>query len=137
MTPSFSNKKALIQYRMEKADKTLNDARALFKQDGTPSSIVNRAYYSMFYAALAILATVEQEPSKHSGALALFDQYFIKPNLLPKEMGKFLHQAFDMRQTGDYEEETELTKEDAKETLEAAVKFVQTIEEKLSKDNAL
>jgi uncharacterized protein (UPF0332 family) len=137
MTPSFSNQKALIQYRMEKANKTLNDAHSLFNQAGTPSSIVNRAYYAMFYAALAMLATVEQEPSKHSGVLALFDQYFMKPNLLPKEMGKFLHQAFDMRQMGDYEEEAELTKEDAKETLEASAKFIETIEEKLSQDNLL
>ena len=32
MTPSFSNKKALILYRMERAHETLDDARALFEQ---------------------------------------------------------------------------------------------------------
>jgi len=137
MTPSFSNKKALIQYRMERAHETLDDARALFKQDRTPASIVNRAYYAMFYAALALLATIGQETSKHSGVLALFDKHFMKTKILPKEMGAFLHQAFDMRQTGDYEEEAELTQKDAQQTLEAAVKFVETIEEKLSKDNTV
>ena len=137
MTPSFTNKKALIQYRMERAHETLEDARALFEQDRTPASVVNRAYYSMFYAALALLATIGKEPSKHSGVLALFDQHFMKTNVLPKEMGKFLHQAFDMRQTGDYEEEAELTKEDAQRTLEAAVTFIETVEEKLSQDNAM
>lgn len=137
MTPSFSNKKALVQYRMERAHETLDDARALFERDRTPASIVNRAYYAMFYAALALLATIGQETSKHSGVLALFDKHFMKPKILPKEIGGFLHQAFDMRQTGDYEEEAELTKEDAQQTLEAAVKFVETIEEKLSQDNAV
>jgi uncharacterized protein (UPF0332 family) len=63
--------------------------------------------------------------------------FALLPKIIPKEMGAFLHQAFDMRQTGDCEEEAELTKEDAQQTLEAAVKFVGTIEEKLSEDNAV
>lgn len=137
MKESFPNKKAMIQYRMERAQETLEDARALFEQNRTPASIVNRSYYSMFYAALAMLATIGQETSKHSGVLALFDKYFMKPKLLPSEMGVFLHQAFDMRQTGDYEEKAELTTADAKETLDAAEKFIQTITEKLSKDGVL
>ena len=131
------NKKALIQYRMERARETLDDARALFEQNRTPASVVNRSYYAMFYASLTLLATIGQDTSKHGGVLALFDKYFMKPKILPGEMGKFLHQAFDMRQTGDYEEEAELTKEDAQQTLDSAVKFVETIEAKLSQDNAL
>lgn len=137
MTRSFTNKKALIQYRMERARETLEDARALFERGRTPASIVNRAYYAMFYAALALLASIGQETSKHSGVLALFDKYFMKPKILPREMGGFLHQAFDMRQTGDYEEEAELTSEDAQQTLDAALKFVDTSEAKLRQDNAM
>lgn len=137
MKESYPNKNALIQYRMERARETLEDARALYQQDRTPASVVNRAYYSMFYAALALLESIGQETSKHSGVLSLFDKHFMKPKILPSEMGVFLHQAFDMRQTGDYEEKARLTKEDAKETLEAAAKFVETIEKKLSKDNLL
>ena len=129
-----SSEKELARYRMERARATLKDAHNLFSQDGTPASVVNRAYYSMFYAALALLATVGQQTSKHQGVLALFDQYFIKPGILPKEMGRFLHKAFDMRQTGDYEEEAELTKQDAQEILEFAEKFIFSAEEKLSQD---
>lgn len=135
MTPAFQNKKALIQYRMERARDTLEDARSLFEQNRTPASIVNRAYYAMFYAALALLATIGQETSKHSGVLALFDKHFMKPGVLPAEMGRFLHQAFEMRQTGDYEEEAGLTREDARLTLDAAVKFVESSREKLAQDN--
>lgn len=124
----------LAQYRMERAAATLEDARKLLSQNGSPASIVNRAYYSMFYAALALLATVGQQTSKHQGVLALFDQYFIKTKILPKEMGRFLHKAFDMRQTGDYEEEAELTKQDAKELLKFAEEFIRTAEEKLAQD---
>ena len=134
MKRDLSNKNELVQYRMERARATLNDARNLFSQDSTPASVVNRAYYSMFYSALALLATVGQQTSKHQGVLALFDQYFIKPKILPVEMGKFLHKAFDMRQTGDYEEETELTRQDAQKSLEFAEKFIHSAEEKLLQD---
>lgn len=137
MTRPFANQKALIQYRMERARETLEDARALFEQDRTPASIVNRAYYAMFYAALALLATIGQETSKHSGVLALFDKHFMKSGALPGEMGRFLHQAFEMRQTGDYEEEAELTREDARLTLDAAVNFVKACREKLMQDKAM
>lgn len=130
---SSENKKALIQYRMKRARVTLRDAKLLYEQGGDPASIVNRSYYSMFYAALALLAAKGYESSKkHQGVLALFDQHFIKPKILPVEMGKFLHYAFDTRQLGDYEEDAELTKAKALQVLESAVKFINSIEEKLS-----
>ena len=119
---------------MERAQETLQDARTLVEQKRSPASVVNRAYYSMFYAALAMLATVGQKSSKHQGVLALFDQHFIKSGIVPKEMGKFLHKAFDMRQTGDYEEEAELTEKDAHVALSFAEKFLQAAEEKLLQD---
>ncbi len=133
MSPEESETKALIQYRMERSHATLQDAQILYEQNGDPASIVNRAYYAMFYAALAILVTVGQEPSKHQGALALFDQHFIKPKILPKEMSKFLHHAFDTRQVGDYEDEVILNREQALQVLESAVQFINSIEQKLSK----
>ena len=132
MKSESSEKKALIQYRMKRARSTLRASQLLYKQGGDSASIINRAYYAMFYAALALLVTIGQESSKHQGVLASFDKYFIKPKILPKEMGKFLHHAFDTRQIGDYEEEAELTKEQAFQILESAVQFINSIEEKLS-----
>jgi len=131
MKSESSEKKALIQYRMKRAGLSLRDAQLLYKQGGDPAGIVNRSYYAMFYAALALLVTIGQESSKHQGVLALFDQHFIKPKILPKEMGKFLHHAFDTRQIGDYEEEAELTKEQANQILESATQFINSIAEKL------
>ena len=61
-----SCKKDLIQYRLESAREMLHDARLLKENGGSPISIVNRAYYSVFYAALALLATADVEPIKHT-----------------------------------------------------------------------
>ena len=132
MKGDSGKRKALINYRMKRAHATLRVAQTLFKQGEDPASVVNRAYYAMFYAALALLATIGQQTSKHSGVIALFDEHFIKPKILPNDMGKFLHAAFDMRQTGDYEEEAEITKEQASQALKFAVQFIKFIEEKLS-----
>jgi len=133
MMSKSSENKALIQYRIKRARATLRDAKLLYEQGGDPASVVNRSYYSMFYAALALLATRGHEASKkHQGVLALFDQRFIKSKILPAEMGKFLHHAFDTRQLGDYEEDAELSKAKAFQILESAMQFIKSIEEKLS-----
>src|SRR3990172_115641 len=129
MTKDRSYAKALIRYRMERARQTLNTAQILREQNADTASIVNRAYYAMFYAALALLATIGEETSKHSGVMALFDRHFVKTGILPKEMGKFLHTAFDARQTGDYEDKPEISRAMAGRILEFAVQFVDSIEE--------
>jgi len=131
MTKERPYSRELIQYRMERARETLSTAQLLRDQNADTASIVNRAYYAMFYAALAILATIGEETSKHSGVLALFDRHFIKTGVLPKEMGKFLHTAFDTRQTGDYEDKLEVSRAMAERMVEFAVQFVSSIEEKL------
>lgn len=131
MTKAHAYSKELIQYRMERAHETLNTAKLLRDQNADTASIVNRAYYAMFYAALAILVTVGEETSKHSGVLALFDRHFVKTGILPKEMGKFLHTAFDTRQTGDYEDKLEISHAMAESIVDFAIQFVNSIEEKL------
>jgi uncharacterized protein (UPF0332 family) len=40
---------------------------------------VNRAYYAFFYTATALLLTLDLTRSKHSGVLAAFREYFVKP----------------------------------------------------------
>ncbi len=47
--------------------------------DGFYGSAVNRAYYAIFYAANALLATQGITRSKHSGVIAAFRQYFVRP----------------------------------------------------------
>jgi uncharacterized protein (UPF0332 family) len=68
---------ALVQHNLQKADDSIIQASALLniqQQFGA----VNRAYYAIFYAALAILLTKDLGSSKHSGVLSLFDREFVK-----------------------------------------------------------
>ena len=61
----------------------LYGARVPKENGGSSVSIVNRAYYSIFYAALALLVTVDTEPSKHTGVLAT--NYSLSKVYFPKK----------------------------------------------------
>jgi uncharacterized protein (UPF0332 family) len=45
----------LRTYRLDQAEAALQDARLLVLHNGSNLGVVNRAYYAMFYAALALL----------------------------------------------------------------------------------
>ena len=57
----------LIKHRLEQAQEALDDAKYLIDGNRSPQSIINRSYYAMFYAALALLQKISMAPSKHSG----------------------------------------------------------------------
>ena len=133
MSGETFDKPALIQLRLKRAKATLQAAHTLYEQNDSPISIVNRAYYAMFYAALALLVTVDRHSVKHSGVIALFDQEFVRQNIISKELSKMLHQAFESRLEGDYKDNTKIDRSTASEILESADTFVKAIEEKLSK----
>lgn len=95
------NVKALSLYRLEQAQESLAASKVLLDQDLIRPS-VNRSYYAMFYAVLALLAARKEETSKHSGPIALFDKEFVKSGVFQKEFSRWLHDAFDLRQRSDY-----------------------------------
>ena len=131
MTKDAFDKDALIKYRLEQAKETFLDAKVLYENERRPASIVNRAYYAMFYATLALLVTIGKTSSKHIGVISFFDSEFVKKNIFPKEMSRMLHQAFDMRQEGDYQHPDNINREKATEVLNDAEEFLKAIEEKL------
>jgi len=122
------NRKALIEYRLTQARDSIREADVLDQSGMSRRSVMNRLYYAMFYAVLALLQEKGMGTSKHSGAIALFDREFVKSGTFPKEMSKALHRAFELRQKGDYMEETEVTADDVAETRPAAEQFVEFAE---------
>ena len=51
----MTDRETLIRYRIKQAEETLADAEAMRAGAFSRRSIVNRAYYSMFYALLGLL----------------------------------------------------------------------------------
>jgi uncharacterized protein (UPF0332 family) len=114
---------ALMRYRLEQAAEALAAAK-LNLANGLERSAVNRAYYAMFYAVLALLATRQTETSRHSGAIAQFDQVYVKPALLRKEFSRWLHEAFLRRQAVDYGAEADLSRDEIDTLLAHAREFL-------------
>jgi uncharacterized protein (UPF0332 family) len=131
MSEDRLDKRSLIQYRLNQAREVLKDAHALYDIERTPISIVNRAYYSMFYAVLALMISIDKNTAKHQGVISFFDEYFIKQNVFPKEMSKLIHDAFESRQEGDYRESAKIDRETAGEILQSADTFLELVEKKL------
>jgi uncharacterized protein (UPF0332 family) len=63
----------LIQYRLEQASETLREGEILARE-GLWHGVINRAYYAMFYAALALTVLRSETISKHSGVISFFDK---------------------------------------------------------------
>jgi len=86
---------------LERARETLHEARDNLNL-GYYHVATSRAYYAMFYAAHALLASQDISRSKHSGVHAAFSQYFVKPGLIEPQYGHMLTRAFNVRLDSDY-----------------------------------
>ncbi len=122
----------LIKYRLEQAQNALDDAKCLLDGKGSPQGIVNRSYYAMFYAALALLQKIGKMPSKHTGVIGLFDTEFVLKDIFPRELSRDFHKAFDFRQISDYKVIAPISIQKAEEIMSKSIKFVEAIRQYLS-----
>ncbi len=117
-----------VQALLAKAHRYLKSAELLLA-DGDYESSVSRTYYAMFYGAEAALLTRNLTFSSHRGVIGAFGEQFIKTGVFPKELGRELNRAFEMRQLGDYESTSAVSDEDARELLARGREFCAVIEQ--------
>ncbi|HTP64611.1 MAG TPA: HEPN domain-containing protein [Geobacteraceae bacterium] len=122
----MTDQQTLFRYRLAEAEETLSDARVLLETGRSARSVVNRAYYAMFYGVLALLIAeeVEHRTSKHSGIIAIFDKAFVHTGKLGPDYSRLLHRMFDARQECDYKEFAQVTKDAAAQAIEHAETFL-------------
>ncbi len=124
----------LIRHRLEQAQVALDDAKFLLDGNRSPQSIVNRSYYAMFYAALALLQNISKIPSKHTGVISLFDTEFVLKGVFPKDLSRDFHKALELHQASDYKAIYEISPERAREVWDKAVRFVDAVKDYLLKN---
>jgi uncharacterized protein (UPF0332 family) len=117
----------MVRYRLEQAQTALEDARFLLENGRSAQSIINRAYYAMFYAVLALLQQGGNVPRKHAGVISLFDREYVVRGIFPKDLSKDFHKAFQLRQVSDYYIAGPPSHEDAEDTLNRAARLVEAI----------
>jgi uncharacterized protein (UPF0332 family) len=108
---------------LEQANEALA-AAAVNLTNALERSAINRAYYAMFYAVLALLASRTIETSRHTGAIAQFDLLYVKPEVFRADLSRWLHKAFLHRQAADYGAEQTLTRPEIEALIAQAREFV-------------
>lgn len=122
--------KDLINYRLERAKETLEDAKLLAEKQRWNSAI-NRLYYAAYYAVIALLLKENITSTTHNGAKTKFSEYFIKTGLYPTEFGRIYSQLFTWRQKGDYADLFDFTEEKVTPYFEPVEKLIELIEKAL------
>jgi len=112
---------------MSKAVRACASARVLLELKDVDGAC-NRAYYAMFDAARAALlasgAPVQPDIGKtHNGLIAAFGLHLIKNGPVPKELGRILKRAEEIRLIADYRGDS-VEFDDARAMVEQAQTFV-------------
>ena len=122
----MTDRETIFVYRMRQTEETLSEAIRMLESGFSPRSIVNRSYYAMFYAVLAlfVVSNTSHKTSKHSGVIGIFNKEFIHTGKLDQRFAKMLYNLFDQRMESDYRDFAEVSEEDARNAVWAAQEFV-------------
>lgn len=122
----MNEKLDLAKYRLLESQEKLDSAKILFSNKKYKDS-VSRSYYAMFIAARALLAIKGLDSAKHSGIISLFNQHFVKEEIVAGICGKILAEAKGMREESDYGDFVIVSPEEAQSQIENAEVFINEI----------
>jgi len=132
MTLNKAERKAVVQYRLERANKTLAEAISNV-ENCCWHTAANRLYYACFYAVCALLINSGHITRTHNGVFSLRGEHFVSIGLISREQNKFYRRILELRQTGDYDDFIEFTENEILPLVEPAKQFIKTIENLINK----
>lgn len=112
---------------IEKSSERIESATILFRA-GKYSDSLSRSYYAMFDLVVGLLETGKVFAKSHHGAIAKFNELFIKTRKFDQRFARILKKAEKAREEADYSFLYEATKEDAKTELEEAKEFLRAVQ---------
>ena len=115
-----------IEILIVRAKRRLDAAYHLF-EDGFYEDAVSRAYYSMYFAAKALLLKKDITVKTHKGLLSKFGLEFVNEGLVEEYYGRTLRIAEELREEADYSISREITKEEVESIIDDAEKFLERI----------
>lgn len=126
--------KEYVKRCLDLADEFLSDAMFCLAHSRLRTAI-NNAYYAMFHASQAILASKGVSPPRtHKGLRELLGKEVIMAGLLEKEFGRYLTEAFEMRQTSTYDIYASFGEEGVREIVDKAEQFIKRIKDVLKEN---
>ena len=126
MSLSFDERKAVVEFRIEKARRALEQAQGVVELQYW-ETIANRLYYAAYNAVSALLIAYGYMTHSHEGVIHLFGLHFVKTGIVDVKEGKLYHHLFSMRMTGDYDDTYGLTSEDVLPLIEPASELIDKV----------
>lgn len=120
---TIENRDDYIKYRFHRAEESFDEALILAEKERW-NTVINRLYYSCFYAVIALLLKNDVETQTHDGARTQFGLHFIKTGKIDKAYGKLFTKLFDYRQKGDYGDLFDYDEDIVKPLIEQVKEFI-------------
>lgn len=128
-TLSDEDRREVVLYRLEKAERTYNEAVDIIEK-GYTEIVANRLYYAAYYAVTAYLIAKGVTVKSHSGVRSMFGLHLIKTKLLDGKFSPIFNTLFSLRMTGDYEDRRNLDMEkDVKPLVKPAKELIDKVSE--------
>lgn len=121
-------RKDLCLYRLQTAGENLNAARILLAA-GEYKSSNNRPYYAIFHAINAVHALNGKSFKRHKDAIGNFNKDYVKNGIFPREIGRKIGQAEEIRHASDYDDFYIASREEAEQQAATADEFIRMAEE--------
>ena len=86
-------RKAIVAYRMEKANNALREAKDCASL-GYWTLTANRLYYASYYASSALLISAGHQAKTHEGTIGMIGQHYVHAGILAKEDGTLLAETY-------------------------------------------
>ena len=115
-----------VELELEKSASALASAE-LCRTGGFHDAAVSRAYYAVFHAATALLASIGRSVKTHDGLRAAVAEHFVRPGVLPPKFGRLLARSAADRNDADYNAAASFASEDAQEAIDGARELLEAV----------
>lgn len=123
----YGSKRDLVMYRIQISKSNLNSARILLEAEEYRSAN-NRAYYAIFDAINAIHALDGNAYKRHKDAISNFNKKYVKPEIFPREIGRKISEAMEIRHASDYDDFYIASRKETERQVSVADEFIQLVE---------
>ncbi|MGN0376727.1 MAG: HEPN domain-containing protein [Suilimivivens sp.] len=120
-------RKDLVLYRIQTAKDDLKAARILLAAEEYKGAN-NRAYYAIFHAINAVHALDGNAFKRHKEAIANFNKNYVKTEIFPREIGRKIGEAEEIRHASDYDDFYIASREESERQVAVADEFIQMAE---------
>ena len=126
MSLSQEEREIMVSLEMEHARK-IEAEWPIYEQNQLWTTLVNRMYYALYHASMALLIRNKLQSGTHQGVFVLLNQHFVKTGLLSIEDKDTFARLQTLREQGDYNCFIDITYEELQPFLPKAHAYIDHI----------